>query len=66
VVPPRLPVTVTDKDGRAVTISDVSRIIPLNGDLTEIVWARGGLCAGPTLHPDDRSRVDLPRQRRGD
>jgi len=38
---PQLPVTVQDKDGRAVTVSDVSRIIPLNGEITEIVYALG-------------------------
>lgn len=38
---PRLPVTVTDKDGRSVTVTDVSRIIPLNGDIAEVVWALG-------------------------
>lgn len=38
---PQLPVTVTDVNGDAVTVSDVSRIVPLNGDLAEIVWALG-------------------------
>lgn len=38
---PALPVTITDKDGRQVTVSDVSRIIPLNGDITEVIWALG-------------------------
>lgn len=38
---PTLPVTVKDKDGKDVTITDVSRIIPLNGDVTEIVFALG-------------------------
>lgn len=38
---PKLPVTVQDKDGKAVTITDVSRIIPLNGDVAEIVFALG-------------------------
>jgi iron complex transport system substrate-binding protein len=38
---PELPVTVTDIDGEEVTISDVSRIIPLNGDIAEIVFALG-------------------------
>jgi iron complex transport system substrate-binding protein len=41
VAAPRLPVTVTDKDGRRVTVSDVSRIVPLNGDITEVVFALG-------------------------
>ena len=38
---PRLPVTVNDKDGRPVTIGDVSRILALNGEITEIVFALG-------------------------
>jgi iron complex transport system substrate-binding protein len=36
-----LPVTVTGADGNDVTVSDISRIIPLNGDIAEIVWALG-------------------------
>ena len=40
-VAPVLPVTYTDDSGTEVTITDVSRIIPLNGDLAEIVWAVG-------------------------
>ncbi|HLF70783.1 MAG TPA: hemin ABC transporter substrate-binding protein [Dehalococcoidia bacterium] len=38
---PVLPATVTDKDGKSVTVKDVSRIIPLNGDIAEIVAALG-------------------------
>lgn len=38
---PKLPVTVSDRDGRKVTVSDISRIIPLNGDIAEVVWALG-------------------------
>lgn len=38
---PALPVTVNDKDGKPVTIKDASRIIPLNGDIAEVVWALG-------------------------
>jgi iron complex transport system substrate-binding protein len=38
---PVLPVTVQDKDGKSVTVKDVSRIIPLNGDIAEVVWALG-------------------------
>lgn len=34
---PVLPVTVQDKDGKNVTVKDVSRIIPLNGDIAEII-----------------------------
>ena len=38
---PSLPVTVKDANGRDVTVTDVSRIIPLNGDLAEVVYALG-------------------------
>ena len=38
-VRPVLPATVTDKDGRSVTVTDVSRIVPLNGEITEIIFA---------------------------
>lgn len=38
---PTLPTTVTDANGNRVTVADVSRIVPLNGDLAEIVWALG-------------------------
>jgi iron complex transport system substrate-binding protein len=38
---PALPATVSNKDGRQVTITDVSRIIPLNGDIAEVIWALG-------------------------
>jgi len=33
-----LPVTVTDANGTEVTITDISRIVPLSGDIAEIVW----------------------------
>ncbi len=36
-----LPVTVTSDDGRSVTISDTSRIVPLFGDITELVFQLG-------------------------
>jgi iron complex transport system substrate-binding protein len=38
---PQLPVTVQDKDGNDVTVTDVSRIVPLSGDIAEIVWGLG-------------------------
>lgn len=38
---PRLPATVASADGEEVTVGDVSRIVPLNGDIAEIVWALG-------------------------
>ncbi|HKG26544.1 MAG TPA: ABC transporter substrate-binding protein, partial [Thermomicrobiales bacterium] len=40
-VTPQLPVTVTDVKGNQVTVSDVSRIVPLSGDIAEIVWTLG-------------------------
>jgi iron complex transport system substrate-binding protein len=38
---PVLPATVTDYEGNEVTVADVSRIIPLNGDIAEIIFALG-------------------------
>jgi iron complex transport system substrate-binding protein len=38
---PELPATVTSADGREVTVTDVSRIVPLWGNLSEIVFALG-------------------------
>lgn len=38
---PVLPVTVPSAGGGSVTVSDVSRVIPLNGDIAEIVFALG-------------------------
>lgn len=39
--PPALPITVTDASGNEVTVNDISRIVPLNGDIAEIIWALG-------------------------
>ncbi len=38
---PQLPVTVTDVDGNEVVIEDVSRLVVLNGTITEVVFALG-------------------------
>lgn len=38
---PDLPVTVESTDGRSVTVEDVSRIVPLQGSLAEIVFDLG-------------------------
>jgi iron complex transport system substrate-binding protein len=38
---PVLPVTVESADGRAVTVTDVSRIVPLQGNISEIVFDLG-------------------------
>ena len=40
-VSPVLPATFTDSTGKDVTVSDISRIVPLNGDIAEIVWDLG-------------------------
>lgn len=37
----QLPVTVTSADGRQVTVTDTSRIVPLWGDVTEIIFGLG-------------------------
>ncbi|MCC5951410.1 MAG: ABC transporter substrate-binding protein [Acidimicrobiia bacterium] len=36
-----LPVTVTSADGRRVTVTDTSRIVPLQGSISEILFALG-------------------------
>jgi iron complex transport system substrate-binding protein len=38
---PQLPVTVRSADGRSVTVDDVSRIVPLVGSISEVVFALG-------------------------
>lgn len=40
-VTPQLPATVTDVNGKQVKVTDVSRIVPLSGDIAEIVWTLG-------------------------
>lgn len=37
----RLPVTVTGADGEEAAVEDASRIVPLNGDIAEIIFALG-------------------------
>jgi iron complex transport system substrate-binding protein len=54
---PQLPVTVTDVGGNEVTISDVSRIVPLSGDIAEIVWELG---LGANIVATDVSAVYPP------
>lgn len=62
---PHLPVTVTDATGTEVTVTDVGRIVPLNGDVAEIVWALGlggqvvGVDVSATYPPAETGR--LPR-----
>ncbi len=38
---PALPVTMVDATGEEVTVEDISRIVVLNGDITEVVFALG-------------------------
>src|SRR5215204_240498 len=38
---PQLPVTVTGVDGQTVTVEDIERIVPLSGDIAEILWTLG-------------------------
>lgn len=38
---PVLPATVTDINGNEVVVEDVSRIVALNGDITEVIFALG-------------------------
>lgn len=40
-VTPGLPVTITGADGVTSTVTDVSRIVSLSGDFSEIVWELG-------------------------
>lgn len=54
---PTLPVTVTDASGAEVTVTDVSRIITLNGDITETVFALG---LGGNIVADDVSALYPP------
>lgn len=38
---PQLPATVTDANGKEVTVTDISRIVPLSGDVAEIIYDLG-------------------------
>lgn len=38
---PHLPTTVTSADGRTVTVTDISRIVPLAGNVSEVIFALG-------------------------
>lgn len=60
---PELPVTVTDAEGAEFVVEDVSRVVVLNGNITEIVFALGlgdhvvGVDATSTYPPEAQ---DLP------
>ncbi|GBD17334.1 Hemin-binding periplasmic protein HmuT [bacterium HR26] len=67
---PQLPVTVIDVEGREVAVTDVSRIVPLNGDIAEIVWALGlgenvvGVDTSARYPPEARQLPSIGYQRR--
>ncbi len=66
---PVLPARVKDKDGNEITVSDVSRIVVLNGDLAEVVFALGlgenvvGVDTSATYPPEARERPKIGYQR---
>jgi iron complex transport system substrate-binding protein len=66
---PQLPVTVQDKDSRPVTVTDVSRIVPLNGEITEIIFALGlgenivGVDTSATYPPQAQQLPNIGYQR---
>jgi iron complex transport system substrate-binding protein len=57
---PDLPVTVTSADGTKVTIRDVSRIVPLWTNLSEVVYSIG---LGPNVVGRDTSTTFAPANR---
>ncbi|PFG72840.1 heme/hemin ABC transporter substrate-binding protein [Tepidiforma thermophila] len=66
---PVLPATVKDKDGEEITVSDISRVVVLNGDLTEVVYALGlgenvvGVDTSATYPPEAREKPKIGYQR---
>lgn len=66
---PVLPAKVKDKDGQEITVSDVSRIVVLNGDLTEVVYALGlgenvvGVDTSATYPPEAKEKPKIGYQR---
>lgn len=66
---PILPASVIDKDGTAVQVTDLSRIVVLNGDLAEVVYALGmgdrvvGLDSSATYPPEAQAKQNIGYQR---
>ena len=61
---PVLPATVTDVNGNEVVVEDVSRIVVLNGDVTEVVFALGfgdNVVAVDTSATYPAETADLPK-----
>ena len=64
---PQLPVTVTSADGRPVTVEDISRIVPLWGNITEVVFelGLGDHVVGRDVATTFAEAADLPVVTRG-
>ena len=66
---PQLPAKVTDKDGHAVTVTSIDRIVPLNGEMTEILYELGlgskiaGADISSTYPPEAKSLPSIGYQR---
>lgn len=66
---PKLPATATDKDGKSVQVTSIDRIVPLDGDITEIVYALGlgqdvaGVDISSTYPPDVAKLPQIGYQR---
>lgn len=64
-----LPVTVRDMDGEEITVTDVSRIVSLNGDFTEVIYALEmgdnlvGVDSSATYPPEASSKTSIGYQR---
>jgi iron complex transport system substrate-binding protein len=60
--PAALPVTVTSADGRKVTVTDTSRILPLTGSIAEVVFALGlgDRVVGRDISATFEEAADLP------
>ena len=59
---PRLPVTVSSADGRTITVTDVGRIVPLVGSISEVVFALGlgDRVVGRDISATFEEAADLP------
>ncbi|MGE3076164.1 MAG: hemin ABC transporter substrate-binding protein [Dehalococcoidia bacterium] len=66
---PVLPASAVDKDGAIIEIKDLSRIVVLNGDLAEVVYALGlgenvvGLDTSATYPPEAKEKQNIGYQR---
>lgn len=66
-VGPELPVTVESADGRSVEITDTSRIVPLSGNIAEVVFdlGLGASVVGRDVSATFPEAADLPLVTRG-